>query len=132
MGSCMPASIPTGANEVHSGVSNETITCASLPSSESATRLLNGDLGSLPLLARDFAGRTLLTGLGLYLAGDREFHTWLRHAVGCSLSIEMFVLWYRAWQMPAPSGPPIWDPAAGVRAGALPAFTPLTQFPSAR
>lgn len=106
-------------------MSTEPVVCASLPSSESATRLLEGDLSSLPLLARDFAGRTILTGAGLYLAGDREFWTWLRHALGCSLSIEMFVLWYRAWKMPPAQGPgvPSWDPAAGIQ-------QPITRLPA--
>jgi len=79
---------------------SEPAACASLPSSESATRLLAGDVTVLPLFVRDFVGRAAIVATGLWLAGDHEPRTLARHAIGGSLAIEAWVLGYRAWEMP--------------------------------
>ena len=89
--------------------------CATLPSSETATRLLAGDASAWPVLIRDFIGRAAIIGSGLWLAGDRDFGAWLRHSVGASLGFEMFVLWHRALEMP-----PMQDPNAGDVCASLP------------
>jgi hypothetical protein len=67
--------------------------CPALPSSTTAYRVMSGDRGALALLLRDFAGRTLLVGLGAYLFGVRGA-TLVRAAAGGALTIEAFVLWW--------------------------------------
>jgi len=97
--------------------------CATLPSSESATRLLDGDLSVVPLFVGHFLGRAAIIGSGLWIAGDRNPSTWFRHSVAGALGFEMFVLWHRALELP-----PTRDPNAAPACASLPSTETATHL----
>ena len=73
-------------------------TCPLLPSAGHASRLMNGELVAVPLVALDVLMRAALIGGGMYLAGARDKVP--RYAIGGSLAIETFVLAYLALTKP--------------------------------
>lgn len=65
--------------------------CA-LPSSDSACDLMNGDLNALPRVLFHCAGRSLLIGIGIFAAGERDLRRALQGGVGAAVVIELFAL----------------------------------------
>jgi len=70
---------------------------AALPSGSSASALLNGDPGALPIAIGHTLLRSVLVGTGLMVAGERA-HV-VRNAIAGSLAIETFVLGWAAWKL---------------------------------
>jgi hypothetical protein len=70
--------------------------CASVPSSEAAYRLVEGDVGALGAVAGTMVLRAGLVGAGLYVAGERDPKTLAKYAAAGSVAIEAFVL---AWAL---------------------------------
>jgi len=79
--------------------------CPSLPSSETANAVLDGEPGSLVLLGRDLAVRGALVTTGVYLVdrffyGERDVKRSFARGLGGAAAIEVFVLmWmtYKKW-----------------------------------
>lgn len=68
--------------------------CAALPSSDAACRLVAGDLSAIPKVLGTLALRTGLCAGGMLIAGARE-HV-VRDAFGAAMAIEAFVLGWAA------------------------------------
>lgn len=69
--------------------------CPTLPSADTAYRLIRGDGSAVPNLLRDLLGRAALIGVGVAIAGGSKKEA-LRYGVAGALSIEAFVLTYAA------------------------------------
>lgn len=65
-----------------------------LPSADSACRLMAGDLSAAPDAALHTLGRSALIAVGVYAAGERDLGKLARYSVGAALAIEAFAL---AW-----------------------------------
>lgn len=77
--------------------------CPKLPSSDSAYLFTQGDPTAPWLMLRDFIGRSVLVGSGMYLAGERE-HL-VRNSLAGGAAIEFFVvlwIWWTTRQAPQP------------------------------
>jgi hypothetical protein len=70
--------------------------CPSLPSSECAYKLVQGDWSQLPACVLTTAGRAVLIGAGMALLGERQ--NLVRNAIGGALGIEAFVLAFAYWK----------------------------------
>lgn len=64
--------------------------CASLPSSECAFELVQGNWGALPQCVLTTLGRAVLIGAGMAVLGERQ--NLVRNSLGGALGIECFVL----------------------------------------
>jgi len=103
--------------------------CPTLPSSETAYRVVIGDPGAVPYLARDLVLRGALCAVGIYAFGSRA-HL-MRNALSCAAGIECFVLawvWFNAWNR-GEFAPP---PPAPVLAPGLPAGLVYPEGPAIR
>lgn len=72
-----------------------------LPSADSACRLMGGDLSALPTAALHTAGRALIISVGIFAAGERDPKALARYSLGAALAIEAFAL---AWAAAHHSG----------------------------
>lgn len=81
--------------------------CATLPSADTAYRLIRGDASALPNLLRDLLGRAALIGVGVALAGGSKKEV-VRYGIAGALSIEAFVLSYAGYRVhrSQAAGPP--------------------------
>ncbi len=66
-----------------------------LPSGESASAFIEGESGSAVKLVAHMLGRSVLVGVGLYLAGARDKDL-VKYSLAGAAAIEAFVLGY-AW-----------------------------------
>lgn len=64
-----------------------------LPSADTAERLVAGDMKALPNLARDLIGRAALVGVGCKIAGASWTET-VKYGLSGALAIEAFVMSY--------------------------------------
>ena len=71
-----------------------------LPSADSACRLMSGDLSALPSAAFHTLGRAALIAVGIYAAGERDPGKLARYSVGAAVAIEAFALAWAASQQP--------------------------------
>jgi hypothetical protein len=69
--------------------------CPTIPSADTAYRLMRGDGSAVPNLIRDMVGRAALVGIGVALAGGSRDEA-IRYGIAGALSIEAFVLAYAA------------------------------------
>lgn len=69
--------------------------CPTLPSADTAYRLIRGDGSAVPNLLRDLLGRAALIGVGVALSGGSQKEA-IRCGIAGALSIEAFVLTYAA------------------------------------
>jgi len=70
---------------------------AALPSGTSAYRLMSGDPAGLMGVVGHTLGRSVLVGVGMAVAGERQ-HL-IRNATAGALGIEAFVLAWAAWKV---------------------------------
>lgn len=81
-------------------LADETLTppacSAALPSGTSAYQLMSGDLKGLVGVVGHTIGRSVLVGVGMAIAGERQ-HL-IRNSLGGALGIEAFVLVWAAWK----------------------------------
>lgn len=72
--------------------------CPTLPSADTAYRLLRGDSSAWPNLLRDLLGRAALIGVGVKVVGG-SWNDAARYGAAGALSIEAFVLSYAAMKI---------------------------------
>lgn len=84
-----PISLAPGAALSTSSLATTNV-CASLPSSECAYALVQGDWSQLPTVVLTTLGRAALIGVGMALLGERR--SLVRNSLGGALGIEAFVL----------------------------------------
>ena len=63
-----------------------------LPSASSACDVARGVPGAIPRAALHTAGRAVLIGAGIALAGERDIRRIARYSVGAALTIEAFAI----------------------------------------
>ena len=63
-----------------------------LPSADSACRLMSGDMSALPAAAFHTVGRAALIAVGIAAAGERDPRKLARYGLGAALAIEVFAL----------------------------------------
>ena len=68
-----------------------------LPSSETACRIVHGDIKALPNMFRDTAMRGLLVSIGIVAVGERDAYKIIGYGLGGAAAIEAFVLAYSLW-----------------------------------
>lgn len=71
-----------------------------LPSADSACRLMSGDLSAIPSAAFHTIGRAALIAVGIYAAGERDPGKLARYSFGAAVAIEAFALAWAASQQP--------------------------------
>lgn len=69
-----------------------------LPSGDSACDLMSGNIDALPRVIFHTVGRSALIGIGIYLAGERDWTKIAKYGLGAALAIEVFALGWTASQ----------------------------------
>lgn len=76
------------------------VACPTLPSSETAWKVVQGDPWAAAYVARDLAVRTGICSLGIYLAGGRGWDV-LKYGLGAASVIEVLAIGWVATQTKA-------------------------------